>query len=210
MKKTRRKFAVVWPVGVAILLMDCNYRGNQSGLHYLLDMHDSPGVEAQEEDYTTLHQEKPEGLLRGADALSAYGGPGSGVRVPPEGTVPRNYEPYPYEQAEIERAGRELKNPLPATEKVYRRGQNRFEVFCAVCHGHTGLGDGPVVPRFPAPPSLIDTNGNTAATKSWSDGMFFHMITSGRGRMKGFAAQLEPEDRWAIVHYLRLLQKQKW
>lgn len=191
-----------------LTLAACNYSGNKSGSHYFLDMHDSLGVEAQEEDISTLSRHKPEGWSRGADALDAWAGPGSGIRVPPEGTVPRGYQPYPYEQADGARAGRELKNPLRRTRAVLTRGQDRFEVFCAVCHGHLGQGDGPVVPRFPAPPTLVDFDDQKAVTKDWSDGQFYHIITAGRGRMKGYAAQVSSADRWAIIHYVRLLQAQ--
>lgn len=186
-------------------LVACNYKGNTSGLHYFLDMHDSLAVEAQEEDHTTLGVSGGD-YRKGADNLDAYSGPGSSIRVPPEGTVPRNYEPYPYEQTEIELAGSELRNPLRRTKAVLSRGQDRYETFCAVCHGHTGKGDGPVVPRFQAPPTLVSLPEQAALTEDWADGKLFHMMTTGRGRMKSYAAQLSVADRWAVVHYIRLLQ----
>ena len=181
----------------------CNYDDNVSGLHYLLDMHDSIAVEAQEEDFTN-RQEKEEGVWqRGMNDSPAFGGPGSSLRVPPEGSVPRNYEPYPYGAADFAAAGRELKNLLPKTKKVYERGQKQYNTFCAVCHGYTGLGDGPVTPRLAEVPSLMSPQ-----IRSWKDGEFYHIITMGRGRMLPYSAQILPEDRWAIIHYIRLLQAQ--
>ena len=182
----------------------CRYNGNLSGLHWFLDMHDSYAVEAQEEDITTLNAVKGDGLEQGADPIDVLGGPGSAMRVPPKGTVPKNYDPYPFQQSEIVEAGENLRNTLPATKEVLERGKKMFEIYCAVCHGYTGHGDGPVVPPFPAPPKLV---GPAAATVNWKDGMIFHMITMGRGQMKPYAAQVSVEDRWAIVHYIRLLQK---
>ncbi|HQI20830.1 MAG TPA: cytochrome c, partial [Leptospiraceae bacterium] len=141
-------------------------------------------------------------LFKGADQNEVWGGPGSSMRVPPEGTVPRGYEPYPYEQAEIDLAGANLKNPLPLTQTVLERGKDRFETYCAVCHGMGGQGDGTVIPRMIQPPNLI-----TGQSAGWQDGKIFHMITMGRGNMLPYAAPIRPADRWAIVHYVRLLQK---
>ncbi len=203
MKKTLSILA-----GTAVLTLGsaCNYRGNTNGLHWFLDMYDSPSVKAQEEDITTL--DAHDGTTRGADTMPAQGGPGSGIRVPAEGSVPRNYQPYPYEQGEIEAAGRELKNPVRPTAAVYARGKLQYEIYCAVCHGPSGRADGPVVPRFPGVLPLVNRPGMPAAASTdWPDGKIFHMITAGRGMMKPYAAQLVPADRWAIVHYVRVLQK---
>ena len=81
------------------------------------------------------------------------------------------------------------------------RGQKQYNVYCSPCHGFTGLGDGRVTPRFPEVPSLMSSK-----IKGWKDGEIFHMITMGRGRMYPFANQIMPEDRWAIINYVRLLQ----
>ena len=189
--------------GTAVLfLTNCNYNGNKSGMHWFLDMHDSMAVEPQEEDITTMGQVKPENWFQGSGKNIAYNGPGSTMRVPPEGTVPRNYVPYPYEETEINKAGQELVNPLNKTKTVLARGQKQYEIYCAICHGKTGKGDGNVSPMFADIPPLV----TGPAAEQWNDGMYFHMITMGRARMKSFAAQIQPADRWAIIHYIRLLQ----
>ncbi len=190
---------LVW--GLILVVTGGRFHGNVSGLHWFLDMHDTPMLKAQREDPSTLGDVKVN-LLRGADKNDVFGGPGSSIRVPPEGTVPRNYEPYPYEQGEIDLAGANLKNPLPLTQAVLARGQKEYEIYCMVCHGGLGKGDGPVIPRMTAPPSLI-----TGASVDWQDGKIFHMITMGRANMSSYAAQIRPADRWAIVHYVRQLQK---
>lgn len=187
----------------------CKGQFTESRLHWFLDMHDSHVLESQEEDFTTATDVKNDGWTRGADTSPAWGGPGSGMRVPPEGSVPRGYTPYPYAQAEIDRAGAELDNPLRLTREVLERGQERYNIYCLPCHGNTGKGNGPVVPRFPiAVPTFVQEAGQPRpATLDWSDGKIYHMITMGRGAMSSYAAQVEPRDRWAIVHYIRLLQK---
>lgn len=93
--------------------------------------------------------------------------------------------------------------PMPVDRPLLDRGRERFDIFCSVCHGKTGEGDGMVVQRgFPAPPSYhIDRLREAPA------GYFYDVITNGFGRMYGYAAEIEPRDRWAIVAYVRALQK---
>ena len=193
----------------ALLLTSCGGQFNLSRMHWFLDMHDSHALESQEEDYTTTADVKGDTWTRGADTVASWAGPGSSMRVPPEGTVPRGYTPYPYSQAQIDQAGAELRNTLRPTREVLARGQERYNIYCLPCHGNLGKGNGPVVPRYPvAVPSFIQEPGKPRpATLDWADGKIYHMITMGRGAMMPYAAQVEPDDRWAIVHYIRLLQK---
>lgn len=191
-------------MALSLSFASCGYRGNKSGIHWFLDMHDNLAVEAQEEDYSTLEMAPYTGTPQiGGGVAAGWNGPGSTMRVPPEGTVVRGTMPYEYEQGNVKAAGAELKNPLPRTHAILARGKKQFEIYCAICHGKTGHGDGNVTPMLsPPPPSLI--SGPAAST--WTDGNYFHMITMGRARMKSYAAQIQPADRWAIVHYVRMLQ----
>ena len=200
--KKRHSLALIL---ATLALASCNYAGNKSGLHYFLDMHDNPAVEAQEEDLTTLGDNFDGNFRRGADATEAWTGPGAGLRVPPQGTVPRNYQPYLYDAADFDTPAKELKNPLRPTAEVLKAGQRNFNIYCSVCHGQLGHGDGPVTPRFEQIPALA---GSKSLILKWEDGRIFHIMTVGRARMKSYAPQISPEDRWAIIHYIRLLQKQ--
>ncbi|MCR9144950.1 MAG: cytochrome c [bacterium] len=188
---------------VLVSVSACNYSGNLSGMHWFLDMHDSHAVESQEEDYTTLATAKGDGWTKGMDDSEIWTGAGS-YRTPPEGSVPRNYDPYPYAAGEGAIAGQELQNPLPKTKAVLARGQKEYNAYCAVCHGYTGMGDGPVTPRFPDIPAVV-----SPTIMNWKDGEIFHIVTMGRARMYPYAAQINPEDRWSIVHYVRLLQEKR-
>jgi mono/diheme cytochrome c family protein len=93
--------------------------------------------------------------------------------------------------------------PFPITERELRRGQDRFNIYCSPCHGRTGSGDGMVVRRgLRKPPSYhIDRLREAPA------GYFYDVISNGFGAMQDYAAQIEPEDRWAIVAYIRVLQR---
>jgi len=82
------------------------------------------------------------------------------------------------------------------------RGEASYQTFCTPCHGLGGLGDGLVVGRgFPAPPSFTEPRLLNA-----SDDQLMQVIADGRGLMYGFASRIQPDERWAIVTHLRVLQ----
>ena len=126
------------------------------------------------------------------------------MRVPVAGTVSQNSETYAYRSDDGEVAGRELQNPLKRTKTVLLRGQKMFNTYCIVCHGPSGEGDGHIVPKFPRPPSL-----QSDKVMAWSDGRIFHTISVGQNLMPSYASQIDMEDRWAIIYYVRALQRAK-
>lgn len=130
-----------------------------------------------------------------SDALSA--------RQPVPDTVPRGHLD---EDALLYtgRVGNELANefPFPVDQKVMARGQERFNIYCSPCHGRTGMGDGMIVRRgYRRPPPYDDSRLLSAPV-----GHFFDVITNGFGAMPDYAAQINVEDRWAIIAYIRALQ----
>ncbi|MEC8493850.1 MAG: quinol:electron acceptor oxidoreductase subunit ActD [Planctomycetota bacterium] len=96
-------------------------------------------------------------------------------------------------------------------EALLERGQQRYDIYCSVCHGQQGNGLGSVALRAKAldaqkwgwvdPKSLLADNA-----KSYSNGEIFHIVSQGVSTMKGYGAQIVPRDRWAIVAYVRALQ----
>ncbi|HVW36314.1 MAG TPA: cytochrome c [Pirellulales bacterium] len=95
------------------------------------------------------------------------------------------------------------KLPVKVDRKLFERGQERFNIYCSVCHGRTGEGDGMIVRRgFRKPPSLVTTQRLLEAPA----GHFFDVMTNGFGAMPSYASRVSPEDRWAIVAYIRALQ----
>ena len=92
--------------------------------------------------------------------------------------------------------------PLPVTRYVVERGKERYEIFCTVCHGPTGNGDGMIVRRgFRRAASFNDDRLRQAPV-----GHFFDAITNGWGVMPAYAPQIPAQDRWAIIAYIRALQ----
>ncbi|HEX8558946.1 MAG TPA: cytochrome c [Pyrinomonadaceae bacterium] len=94
--------------------------------------------------------------------------------------------------------------PVALDEAALRRGQQRYQIYCSMCHGMTGEGDGLIVRRgFQRPPSFYDDRlqeGTTPASH------FFDVITNGWGAMPSYAEMIPPEDRWKVIAYLRALQ----
>lgn len=151
---------------------------------------------------------------------------GKAMREPPEGTVARgqlrenkafwtgkkeNADPNIQVETTIDASGNTLvssfpndieKIPIPVTKELIDRGQERYNIYCIVCHGPVGNGDGMVVRRgYPQPPTYHDDRLRNAP-----DGHFFDVMTNGWGKMNSYAAQISAADRWAIVAYIRALQ----
>jgi mono/diheme cytochrome c family protein len=149
---------------------------------YMPDMYESTSLKAQKEDPNSKD--------------------GAAARVPPEGTVPRGFAPYHYGPQDTEKAGKELHNPLMPTKMNVDRGQKVFNTYCIVCHGPKGNGEGFVVPPYPRPPALFSDK-----VVKWHDGSIFNVITNGQNLMPSYKTQIKAEDRWAVILYVRALQR---
>ncbi|HVS50828.1 MAG TPA: cytochrome c [Opitutaceae bacterium] len=128
---------------------------------------------------------------------------GTSAQLPPAHTVPHAASPLEATLATGERDGQLVTEiPIRLTPELLARGRERFEIYCAMCHGPDGYGRGIVVQRgFPAPPSYHDPRLRNAPA-----GHFFRVITRGYGLMYSYADRLSVEDRWAVVAYIRALQ----
>jgi hypothetical protein len=146
---------------------------------------------------------KHQGNVRPFEA-SAHFADGASARHPPTHTVARGESAPDDPLATGQKDGVALTGiPLPLTRDFLERGRERFNVFCAECHGEDGFGRGIVVRRgFPAPPSYQEPWLLKAPA-----GHFFTVITHGIGRMYPLGDRIEPGDRWAIVAYVRALQR---
>ena len=92
--------------------------------------------------------------------------------------------------------------PFPVTKEIVLRGEERYNIFCSVCHGLTGNGDGMIVRRgFRRAASFNDDRLRQAPV-----GHFFDAMTNGWGAMPSYASQIAVQDRWAIIAYIRALQ----
>lgn len=95
-----------------------------------------------------------------------------------------------------------LATPPPVSPALLARGRQRYDIYCAACHGLTGAGNGVVVARgFPAPEGFNDPRLMQASARHLVD-----VIGRGYGVMYAFSDRVEPQDRWAIAAYIRALQ----
>ncbi len=163
------------------VLSACIVKHSQHYFEYAPDMHFSPGLKAQKE-----------GSMRPLVA----------------GTIPRYFRPYSI--ANMEDA-KKHENTYPRTKAALQKGKQLFNVYCIVCHGKYGEGDGLVAampgwprPLFPRPPSL-----QSDKIRDFKDGQLFHIITMGQNLMPSYAEKLNEDERWSIVHYLRALYRAK-
>ena len=126
------------------------------------------------------------------------------MREPVSGTIKRGQPLVPrIAPDDYESAGRLLTNPLDSTKSIVSEGKALYERFCIHCHGKEGYGDGEVGKVF-----LGVTAYTSAAVINQPEGHLFHVITHGKGRMGAHGSQLSPEERWKIVRYVQVLQKQ--
>jgi mono/diheme cytochrome c family protein len=127
------------------------------------------------------------------------------MQPPVEGTVPRGMIPYQYQKTfdEQVRAGKELINPMEPTAENLERGKEMFTIYCAMCHGDQGKGDGYLFTSklFPAQPTSL--RGDYVQSKP--DGELFHVITLGSlsGLMGAQGPLIKPNDRWKIITYVK-------
>ena len=126
------------------------------------------------------------------------------ARNPVPGTVARD-EPLPgslLASGQTAEGTLAVDPPMEVTYDMLQRGQERFGIYCSVCHGRDGYGTGIIVRRgFPPPPSLHDERLRNAPI-----GYFVHVIQKGYGVMYPYGDRVSPEDRWAIAAFIRALQ----
>lgn len=134
-------------------------------------------------------------------------------RPPASGTLPHGVTLYPvlgpktrFEPNDPNtgiQAGRRLRNPLGLTRENLVAGARWFKIYCNVCHGPYGEGNGAAAQRgFPAPPSL-----QSQPVKDYPDGRLFHIISKGQRLMPAYDKQIPPEERWKIVYFIHALHE---
>ena len=171
-----------------------------------MDMHDQPRQDTYDRspffsDGASARPLVPGTVARPEDYADRMSQPGGGV-----GNLAGR--PFP---ADFPTSG-------PDLQKKLQRGQERFEIFCAVCHGITGDADGMIVQRgFSPPPPFVPheqdkvTDPQRYARSQYllsaPPGHVYDVITNGYGAMYSYGERVSPEDRWAVAAYVRVLQQ---
>ena len=173
-------------------IASCEKDHKVPGLEYMPDMYRSPSYEV----YSPNPNFK--------DSIT--------LQHPVEGTLPRGYAffPYPASNEGYEAAGRDLKNPIPATAENLEEGKRLYSIFCMHCHGEGGQADGSLIAtgKFPPPPSYTTGKSSRGGDmKDLTDGKIFHTITYGINLMGSHASQVNPTERWKIIMYVQSIMK---
>jgi mono/diheme cytochrome c family protein len=166
-------------------------KSDQPRVHLVMDMDDQPKFKAQS-----------------ANAMFADG---RAMRPPVPGTIARGT----LEEDEHFFTGKingewAMTFPMPVTDAVMQRGQQRFNIYCAVCHGLVGDGNGMINKRaleLEEGTWVPAASFHTETIRARPVGNLFYTITYGVRTMPSYGEQILPADRWAIVAYLRALQR---
>jgi mono/diheme cytochrome c family protein len=171
-------------------------KSREPKLHLVFDMDHQPKVKTQ--------------------ASSKFFENGQGYRPPLEGTVAVGNlrDDDHFDRGVVNGAwATELPTQVDASEGTMTRGQQRFGIYCAPCHGLAGGGDGPVARRASelgeskwVPP----TNLTSAAVRAQPIGQLFNTVTHGVRNMPAYGAQIPVADRWAILMYVQALQRSQY
>ncbi|MDT0293438.1 c-type cytochrome [Mesonia ostreae] len=164
---------------VSLLAVSC-FNENDRNYQYFPDMYESVGYETYGE-YDIFVE-------------------GQEAKLPVEGSIPRGWMPYDYENNldGYDDAKANLKNPLPYTEDNVNKGGALFTVYCAICHGDKGDGKGTLVERE----KILGVPSYDDQGRAITEGSVYHVMFYGRNTMGSYASQTNEEERWQIDHYV--------
>ncbi len=131
---------------------------------------------------------------------------GQEAKLPVEGTVPRGWMPYEYDNSSdgMADAKANLNNPVPYTQDNLNEGKQLYTIYCAVCHGDNGDGQGILAERE----KILGVPPYDDAGRAITEGSVYHVIYYGLNTMGSYAAQTSEEERWKITHYVMNLKNE--
>ncbi len=195
--------------------------GNEPGSEYMPDMGHSIAYEANYYDYYSYNtwsseaeyyqDVQPRKPVKGSVPIGYSNGTKAKYAKAFQSYPMNGHVDFPYENTEEDRlrATAEIKsNPFPITEANLTHGKEMYEVYCGICHGEKGDGDGYLVSEknknavYPAQPANLINEEFTNA----SDGRFYFAIMHGKNVMGGYADKLSYKERWQVMQYVRSLQ----
>lgn len=164
---------------VAISFVSCNKK-SRPNYEYMPNMYESLAYETYQES-AAFHNGK-EGQL------------------PAEGTIPRGYMPFDYasDTEGYNLAKAQLTSPLDSTQIDLNRGKELYNIYCGICHGTKGKGQGQLVKRE----KILGVPSYDDAGRAINAGSIYHVIYYGKNAMGSYANQLNEEERWQVVAYV--------
>ncbi|MGC6432442.1 MAG: c-type cytochrome [Jejuia sp.] len=129
---------------------------------------------------------------------------GMEARTPAPGSIPRGYVPFDIENSTegYELAKATLKSPLDSTAVDLERGKELYDIYCGICHGNKGKGQGKLVKRE----KILGVPSYDDAGRAINEGSIYHVVYYGKNSMGSYANQLNEEERWQVVSYVLKLK----
>ena len=129
---------------------------------------------------------------------------GMAARTPAEGSIPRGFVPFDIENSTegYEFAKATLRTPLDSTQIDLERGKELYDIYCGICHGNKGDGQGKLVKRE----KILGIPSYDDAGRAINEGSIYHTIYYGKNAMGSYANQLNEEERWQVVSYVLKLK----
>ncbi|SHI77422.1 c-type cytochrome [Algibacter luteus] len=126
------------------------------------------------------------------------------AQLPAEGSIPRGYVPFDIENTTdgYNLAKETLKSPLDSTAVDLERGKELYDIYCGICHGNKGKGQGTLVKRE----KILGIPSYDDAGRAINEGSIYHTIYYGKNAMGSYANQLNEEERWQVVSYVLKLK----
>jgi len=168
---------------IAVSFTSCNKK-TRPNYEYMPNMYESVAYEAYQES---------DAFANGVEA-----------QLPVEGTISRGFMPFDYagDTDGYNLAKAELKNPLDSTQVDLNRGKELYNIYCGICHGNKGAGQGQLVKRE----KILGVPSYADAGRAINEGSIYHVIYYGKNAMGSYANQLNEEERWQVVAYVLSLK----
>lgn len=179
--KTTLKITVV--LVMLFTIVSCSKKTRRN-YQYMPNMYESVGYEAYQES---------DAFANGVEA-----------QLPVEGTIPRGYSLYEIEDTNdgYEYAKANLESPLDSTAVDYARGKELYDIYCGICHGTKGAGQGTLVKRE----KILGVPSYADAGRAITTGSIYHVIYYGKNSMGSYANFMSEEERWQVVAYVEKLK----
>jgi mono/diheme cytochrome c family protein len=193
----------LFAISISASVFSCGRDANDPGLEYAPQMYHaiafepySQVIDTASEYYNTINVNPNGQNLRlpavGTIARKHF----AGMR---KGALAKDILQYNIPADSLDYAARVLSNPISLSPEVVEEGKVLYGRYCQSCHGEGGLGDGKVADQYKGVANLV------AKAKVVTEGHIFHVITHGKGRMWPHGSQVNPDERWKIVHFVKSL-----
>tara|TARA_R110002020_G_scaffold475983_1_gene715538 strand:+ start:59745 stop:60440 length:696 start_codon:yes stop_codon:yes gene_type:complete len=182
-KQMKSIFNIVLILGISISLTSC-FDKEKPNYQYMDNMYEPVGYEAYGA-YNVFENEQE-------------------AKLPAEGTVPRGWAPYDYEDSAEGKANAKanLKNPIAYSDDNLSSGKQLYTIYCAICHGDKGDGKGTLAKRE----KILGIPSYNDQGRAITEGDVYHVMYYGLNTMGSYAAQTSEEERWQIAHHVMKLK----